>query len=112
MIRLDSIFDQKRSLVNYNENDFNYVLDYYAQLIQQPHITPQVCLVFISAEGVGKDKHAKFIGNVIGNDLYVNTAKLEQITGKFNSLIGGKLFVVINEANPVDTRDRCDLIRK
>lgn len=111
-INLNNTFDHLRSLVNYNENHFKYLLDFFAQMIQQPHILPHVCLVFISAEGVGKDLFMNFMSEVISNEYYVNTAKIEQLLGRFNTSIGGKLMVVINESDPVETRERVDIIKE
>ena len=110
-INLDRIYEHIKSLVNYIDSDFEYLLNYLAQIVQQPHILPHVCLVFISAEGVGKDIFAKFISSTIGMEYCTNTEKLDQICGKFNSLLGGKLLVTINETNPVESRERIENIK-
>jgi hypothetical protein len=82
------------------------VLNYLAQLVQQPHILPHTTLIFISEEGVGKDIFATFLGEVIGEKYTHNTEKLEQVCGRFNTVLGGKLMMVINETNPVESRER------
>ena len=64
-VQLDEVYEHIKSLVNYNESHFNYLLDWFAQLVQYPHIKPHTCLIFISEEGVGKDIFIKFISNVI-----------------------------------------------
>lgn len=110
-VDLEPIFEHIRSLVDYNEEHFNYVLDYFAQLFQQPHILPHKTLVFISQEGVGKDIFATFLGKVMGEKYTHNTEKLESICGKFNSVIGGKMMIVINETNPLESRERCENIK-
>lgn len=84
---LAPIFDHIRSLVNFNEEHFIYLLNYFAQLVQQPHILPNICIVFISEEGVGKDMFLELVGNVIGEKYYVNTDKLDSIVGPFNSAV-------------------------
>jgi hypothetical protein len=108
---LSPVFEHIRTLVNYNESHFEYVLNYLAQLVQQPHILSQVALVFISEEGVGKDKFAKFLKDVIGQQYYGITEKLELICGKFNTSLDGKLLFVLNETNPIDSRDRIENIK-
>jgi hypothetical protein len=41
----------------------------------------------------------------------LNTEKLENICGKFNSLLGGKLLTTINETNPLESRQRIENIK-
>ena len=110
-INLDRIYEHIKSLVNYVESDFEYLLNYLAQMVQQPHILPNVCLVFISDEGVGKDIFAKFTSNTIGMEYCTNTEKLDQVCGKFNSVLDGKILITINETNPVESRDRIENIK-
>jgi len=110
-VDLSGIFEHIRSLVDFNEQQFDYVLNWFAQLIQTPHILPHTCLVFISEEGVGKDIFSQFISSVINEEYTMNTEKLDNICGKFNSAIGGKLLITINETNPVESRERIENIK-
>ena len=110
-IDLSPIFEHIRSLVNYDEEHFKYVISWLAQLVQQPHILPHTTLIFISDEGVGKDLFSKFISDVINDKYTHNTEKLENICGKFNSILGGKLLITINETNPVESRERIENIK-
>ena len=110
-VDLSPIFEHMKSLVNYNEDHFKYVISWLAQLIQQPHILPHTTLIFISEEGVGKDLFSKFISNVINDKYTHNTEKLENICGKFNSILGGKLLITVNETNPVESRERIENIK-
>jgi hypothetical protein len=110
-VDLSLIFEHIKSLVNYNEEHFNYTLNYLAQLVQQPHILPHKTLIFISEEGVGKDIFATFLGEVLSDKYSFNTEKLEQICGRFNTVLGGKLLMVINETNPVESRERVENIK-
>lgn len=110
-IDLSLIFEHIRSLVDYKEADFNYVISWLAQLVQQPHILPHTCLIFISDEGVGKDIFAKFLSKVLSEKYTHNTEKLELICGKFNTVLAGKLLMVVNETNPVESRERIENIK-
>lgn len=110
-VDLSLIFEHIKSLANYNDADYNYIISWLAQLVQQPHILPHTCLIFISEEGVGKDIFAKFLSNVLSDKYTHNTEKLEQICGKFNSIMGGKLLMVVNETNPVESRERIENIK-
>lgn len=110
-IDLEPVFEHIKSLVNYDNELFKYYINWLAQLVQNPHILPHTCIIFISDEGVGKDLHAEFISNVINPKYCHNTEKLELVCGKFNSILGGKLLMVINETNPVDSRERIENIK-
>ena len=111
-IDLSPVFEHMRSLVDYNEEHFKYVISWFAQLIQQPHILPHTTLIFISDEGVGKDLFHRFISKVINPDYTMNTEKLESICGKFNSALGGKLLITVNETNPVESRERIENLKQ
>ena len=110
-INLDLIQEHMRSLCNFSESNYNYVLDWLAQIVQQPHILPHTSLIFISEEGVGKDIFIGFINEVIGDRYSHNTEKLELVCGKFNSVLGGKLLMTLNETNPVESRERVENIK-
>jgi hypothetical protein len=108
---LDVVLDHIRSLVNDNEEHFNYLLDFLAQLVQFPHILLHIILIFISEEGVGKDIFMAFLAEVIGDKYTGNTEKLELVCGKFNSTMGGKLLMIVNETDPVESRQRLESIK-
>lgn len=106
------IFEHIKSLVNYNEEHFEFLLDFYAQLVQQPHILPHCIPVIISEEGTGKDLHGDFMSDVIGEKYSGNTEKLELICGKFNSVLGGKLIMFLNETDPVESSKRQENLKQ
>lgn len=108
---LSPIFEHIQSLVNYNDEHFTYLLNWLAQLVQQPHILPHTTLVFISKEGVGKDIFSNFISKAINENYTFNTEKLENICGKFNSMLGGKILCTVNETNPIESRERIENIK-
>lgn len=110
-VNLSVIHDHIRSLVNYVEEDYIYLMSWLAHIVQKPYELPQVIMVIISEEGTGKDIFAEFISKVIGEQYYVNTDKLETICGKFNSTLGGKLLLVCNETDPIESRQRTESIK-
>lgn len=105
------IFEHIRTLCNYKEPNFEYILDYFAHLVQKPWELPHVSLIFITAEGVGKDIFISFLNNVVNEKYTYNTEKLDLVCGKFNSTLGGKLLITLNETNPVDSRDRIENLK-
>eukprot|EP01040_Poterioochromonas_malhamensis_P009172 gene9172-9951_t len=105
------INDHISILCNHNPDGIKTTKYFYAQALQQPHILPNFCLVFISKEGVGKDMFSEFIEKIFGEKYCYNVDKLDLVVGRFNSLLGGKLIGVINETDPVDSKQRRDNIK-
>jgi len=98
-------------LCNHKADGIKTTKYFYAQALQQPHILPNFCMVFISKEGVGKDMFSEFVENIFGEKYCFNTDKLDNLVGKFNSMFGAKIQGVINETNPVDSSQRRDNIK-
>ena len=109
--KLDKLNDHISSLCNYNESHVKLVKWYLAHMLKKPHDLPPMCLVFISKEGVGKDLFFDIIDNLLGDKYTFNLDGLEKVVGKFNSTLGGKILGVINEANPIDSKERRDNIK-
>jgi len=109
-VDLNPVFNHIKSLVNYDESHFEYVLNWLAFKIQNPHKLPDTSLIFISEEGVGKDLFYTLLTQVFGEQYCGITDKLDKIVGNFNSLLGGKLLFCINETNPVESQSRIDNI--
>jgi hypothetical protein len=82
----------------------DYFIKFLSRKIQEPHKLTNTCLIFRSAEGVGKDTFFNWFGNkIIGKDYYLNEDKINLIFGKFNSCIENKILVIINETSGKDT---------
>ena len=108
---LDDIFDHFQSLCGYNYDIFKYYMNWLAHLKQKPHEHMQTCFVIISEEGIGKDIAFSFLSEVFGNQYCLGTDKLDHVCGKFNGNLGGKVLIMINEANPTETRERQENIK-
>ena len=108
---LQLINDHISILCSHNKDHIRLMKWFYAQMLQQPHIIPNLCLVVISKEGVGKDMFYELNESVLGEKYCFNVDKLDSIVGKFNSTIGGKLLGVNNEQDPVDSQKRRDSIK-
>lgn len=82
-----------------NAQTYNYILNWFAQIIQTPEKKTKACLVLKSIEGVGKTIVLELIGKIMGNDYYLSTSSLESILGKFNKCAEGKILINFNETN-------------
>ena len=74
----------------------NYYLNWIAHLIQKPAENPEVSLVLISKQGIGKDFMAKFIADLVGHRYYADVGA-STFFSKFNSILSEKLLITINE---------------
>lgn len=99
-------------LVGFDENGYEYILNYLAHLIQKPSKRPDVAILFKSKkEGVGKDLFFNYFEKYFINKEYcLATSKLEQIIGRF-PLISNKLIIRINEISGKETFNGCEGIK-
>tara|TARA_R110000764_G_scaffold1348_2_gene5348 strand:+ start:594 stop:2807 length:2214 start_codon:yes stop_codon:yes gene_type:complete len=76
----------------------DYVLNWFAQIIQTPHKKTKVGLVWRSeAEGVGKNLILNLIKDIIGSEYYYSTSNLEHLIGNFNADAEAKILINMNE---------------
>ena len=75
-----------------------YVLNWFAQIIQTPHKKTKVGLVWRSeAEGVGKNIILNLIRDIMGSEYYYSTSNLEHLIGNFNADAEAKILINMNE---------------
>lgn len=78
--------------------EFQYLWWWIADMIQRPGVKPGVVPVLCGSEGCGKSLFGLIICKLMGEGRYLDT-NMENIVGNFNSLIEGRIFVLINEYN-------------
>lgn len=87
-----------------NEKSFDYLMQYFANIIQNPTFVPQIILIFYSKiNGTGKSGLTKFLANVIGQSLSF-FGSLHQIVDTHTHAHVGKLLNVIEEVDKQITR--------
>lgn len=89
-------------LSNYDDNVYNFILNFLAHLIKKPGLNPQVSLLFKSIEGIGKNIFFdNFMTECLGLDYYKPDAILEDIIGQY--VDNSHTFMsILNELNGVD----------
>lgn len=80
-----------------NEEWANWVLGFFAHLIQKPEKKPRVALVLRGRKGVGKNVITDCIFKLLG-DYGVLTANRRYLSGNFNAHLENKLMLVLDEA--------------
>ena len=88
----------KNIICNGDEKLAEYVIKWFAQIIQTPHKKTTVGMVWRSeAEGVGKNIILNLIKNIIGSEYYYSTSNLEHLIGNFNADAEAKILINMNE---------------
>jgi len=89
-------------LVGNDENSKNYLINFIADMVQNPENLPAVALVFKSKQGLGKDLLVNYLEKIIGEKYIYRTSNVEEVYGNFNPAVKGKLLVQINELDGKD----------
>ena len=88
----------KNIICNGDEALAEYVIKWFAQIIQTPHKKTAVGMVWRSeAEGVGKNIILNLIKDIIGSEYYYSTSNLEHLIGNFNADAEAKILINMNE---------------
>lgn len=81
-----------------NEDDFHYLMSWFAQLFQHPEIKPSVAVLVKGGKGSGKSIIMDHLLAPILGPAYCQLDKSEQVTGRFNAHHYGKLLMSLEEA--------------
>lgn len=76
---------------------FNWLMGYFAHLVQKPWEKPLTALVFKGKKGVGKNALVDRIGYLLGNH-YLVTSDRRYLLGNFNSHLENCLLFTLDEA--------------
>ena len=88
----------KNILADHNDQYYEYILDFFGQLVQEPHNKIGVALVLTSVPGCGKNTITKLFQDfILGKTNAVTTNGTDKIVGRFNALMSNKLMVVVDE---------------
>ena len=111
-ISLQNILYHFKVVANYNNKVYEYLLNYFAHLVQKPHIKTSVCLLIQGKQGTGKTTLVEnLLKRIMGLKYVYDTDDIDSIVGKFNASIAGKFMVVLNEATGRDTNQVVDKIK-
>ena len=99
---LELFLNHLKLLCNHEEESTNYLINYIADLFQNPHILPGIAVVMCGIEGTGKDIIIDYIQNILGQDYVTKTGKFNSLFGNFNSALKNKLVIRLNEVSGKD----------
>ena len=89
----------KTNICSQNEDLYEWVLDWLADLFQHPDKKNGVALVLrSSAEGTGKGRFATTIANMLQESNYLHILQAGQLVGRFNAHLEYKVLAFVDEA--------------
>ena len=77
---------------------YNWLMNWLANLVQNPRVKPGTIVVLRSEQGAGKDVFLEFFGlRVMGDGLFYQTKDIDKVIGRFNSCVEAKRLIALNE---------------
>lgn len=76
---------------------YDYLLDYFAHALQRSDEKPEVMIVLIGGQGLGKSSLFKLIRGVWSANSF-QTSRIADVVGDFNSALERSYFVLLDEA--------------
>ena len=102
---ISTFLDHFKILCNHEEETFDYLIKWLAQMIQYPAVKTTM-LFFQGAEGCGKGMMFKIIELMLGKTKFLETTHPERdVWGQFNPLMANSFFVYLNELSKKQTLD-------
>ncbi len=99
----DKILYHFKVVANYDETLYEYLLNYFAHILQKPNKKTCVCLLVKGEQGTGKTTLCEVLmRKLLGKKYVYDTSDIDKIVGKFNGSIAGKFMVCLNEASGKD----------
>ena len=81
-----------------NQEHFDYVMNWFAHILQFPYKKTGVVICLKSKEGAGKGVIMNKFRNIIGDNHYYQCPNIEELVGNFNGIAEGKILVNLDEA--------------
>jgi hypothetical protein len=87
------------------QNYWDYLLDYLADIIQNPERKCPIAFIIKGKQGTGKNVFLNAIGNILGKPHYISSSNAKDFFGDYAEGFFHKLLVNINECEGKDTFD-------
>lgn len=84
---------------NDNEEVYDYIIQWFAHIVQEPHKKTRKCIVLYSHETqIGKGILLQFITEYLfGDSICEKLEQIKDLTSKFNDFLNGKLLIWVDE---------------
>ena len=101
--KLDRVFEHMKSICGYDQHCYDYLLKFFAHVVQKPHIRTDVAVVMYGKEGVGKNILLQLLGSVIGQQFYAESSNPKDLFGDFATGMYKRMVFVYDEGDKKDT---------
>eukprot|EP00798_Chlamydomonas_sp_ICE-L_P032864 gene32864-biopygen12042 len=109
---VEVFIDFLHTLCGNNQECTNYILNWIAQIFQQPAQKTGVAILLKGEEGVGKNRATDLLRAMVGADKFLKTATpANTLYGRFNRQREGRFLIVVNESNGHDNFAANDVIK-
>jgi len=81
-----------------NEQKAEFILNWFADILQNPTRKPGVALVLRGSEGTGKSVLGAVVRRILGERNVVVNADKDRLLGRFNSALAGKILIQAEES--------------
>lgn len=88
----------KTNVCGGDEKLFQYLMGYFAHMIQKPYERPLTTLVFRGRKGVGKNALVERVGRLLGSGHFLTAHDSRYLTSNFNGHLDSCLLLVLDEA--------------
>lgn len=88
----------KENVCHNDEKLFNWLVGYFAHMIQKPYERPLTTLVFKGRKGTGKNALVDRVGRLLGHGHYLVAQDGRYLTSNFNGHLDSCLMLVLDEA--------------
>jgi hypothetical protein len=85
-------------IANQCDDLYDYMLNWFAHMVQKPQELPETALVMRGREGIGKDTLLLFLSKIVGNEHYLMLSSMNQVTGRFSGHLANAFLVFCNES--------------
>ena len=103
--KTEFILNHIKILCNHQDEVYEYILKYIAQMIQYPAVK-SIIPTFISKQGAGKGTLMKLLTRMLGSSKVIETSSPSRdVWGNFNSMMSDSFLVNLNELSRKETTE-------
>eukprot|EP00770_Monocercomonoides_exilis_P012183 MONOS_12125.1-p1 / transcript=MONOS_12125.1 / gene=MONOS_12125 / organism=Monocercomonoides_exilis_PA203 / gene_product=Poxvirus D5 protein / transcript_product=Poxvirus D5 protein / location=Mono_scaffold00649:158-2433(-) / protein_length=758 / sequence_SO=supercontig / SO=protein_coding / is_pseudo=false len=88
-------------IANNNDELFQYILCWISSIVQNPGKKAETSLVLKGLQGIGKNVWTNVLAELLAGYSRPNVTEIAELTGQFNSIVEGKMLIVLNELKNV-----------
>ena len=84
-------------ICDHEKHIYDYILNWIAFIVQNPGVKTEVALVLKGLQGIGKNRFTDVLSEMLSGYSAKNITDISELTGQFNSIVEGKILIVLNE---------------